>query len=268
MLSGKKGKIIMAIYITGDTHGNNDLNKIYKTQPHLNSDDYMIILGDFGICWDNSYHDRNIKEFRRSLPCQVLFLDGNHENYTLLNSYPVTEKFGGKVHEIDKNIFHLMRGQVYEINGKSFFTMGDAASRDGSDMFMNIIASHVNDYFTHGFGIDYIKLPPYKKARSRIPGKTWWKEEIASPKEIATARKNLAACDNTVDYILTHTPPSLGYAFLGADPKEHPWQGDLIDFLDEIDRTAQFKRRYFGHMHKDFVIDDKHIGLYEYFHTI
>ena len=46
-----------------------------------------------------------------------VFIDGNHENYDRLSAYPVTEWRGGKVHRIADNILHLMRGQVFEIDG-------------------------------------------------------------------------------------------------------------------------------------------------------
>lgn len=63
-------------------------------------------------------------------------MDGNHENFDLINEYPVEEWCGGKVHIIrcDKEgkpkIIHLMRGQVFEIEGKKIFTVGGAYSID------------------------------------------------------------------------------------------------------------------------------------------
>ena len=39
----------------------------------------------------------------------------------------------GKVQRIRPSVIHLMRGQVYEIEGKTFFTMGGGSSHDVSD---------------------------------------------------------------------------------------------------------------------------------------
>ena len=41
------------IYITGDTHGNIDFNRLkdYFKRKHISRDDYLIILGDAGIVW-------------------------------------------------------------------------------------------------------------------------------------------------------------------------------------------------------------------------
>ena len=48
----------------------------------------------------------------------TLFVDGNHENFDRLYDYPVEEWHGGKVHKIRSSVIHLMRGQVFEIDGK------------------------------------------------------------------------------------------------------------------------------------------------------
>lgn len=53
----------------------------------------------------------------------TLFVDGNHENHALLDTFPVEEWHGGKIHRIKPSVIHLMRGQVFEIDGKNIFTM-------------------------------------------------------------------------------------------------------------------------------------------------
>lgn len=63
-------------------------------------------------------------------PFTTLFVDGNHEIFDLLNAYPVENWHGGKIHRIAPSIIHLMRGQLFDIEGKSFFTMGGAESHD------------------------------------------------------------------------------------------------------------------------------------------
>ena len=58
------------------------------------------------------------------LKYNVCFIDGTHENFELLRSYEVSEFKGGKVHHITGNLYHLMRGQVYDFDGVSVFAMG------------------------------------------------------------------------------------------------------------------------------------------------
>lgn len=120
------------IFITGDTHGNIDFAKLKifadKNQ-NLTRNDYMIIAGDFGAVWNKDTLERDLKPYIE-LPLTVLFFDGNHENFEILNSLPIEEWHGGKIHKIKPNIFHLMRGQIFNIEGKMFFTFGGATSID------------------------------------------------------------------------------------------------------------------------------------------
>lgn len=63
----------------------------------------------------------------------TVFVDGNHENFDRLYSYPVKEWNGGKVHEIRPSVLHLMRGEVFTIEDKKFFAFGGASSHDIKD---------------------------------------------------------------------------------------------------------------------------------------
>ena len=58
-------------------------------------------------------------------------MQGNHENYDMIAEYPVEEWHGGKVrHIVRDKVILLERGQVFEIEGKTFFTFGGASSHD------------------------------------------------------------------------------------------------------------------------------------------
>lgn len=84
----KKGKVQM-IYITGDTHGLNDLAPVKKyfddgydpDGRKVTKDDYLIILGDVACCWDGKWHDKKIRKALHELPPTILWLDDNHENF-------------------------------------------------------------------------------------------------------------------------------------------------------------------------------------------
>ena len=78
------------IYITGDTHGEyNDLiNRIRNYSP--TKDDTVIICGDFGFVWDDQRHSFLLAKLT-ALPFNIAFIDGNHEDFNLLNTYPVEE---------------------------------------------------------------------------------------------------------------------------------------------------------------------------------
>ena len=56
---------VKMIYITGDTHGFNDIDKLVfnKTLASLSKDDYLLITGDFAGIWDVGMHDEDILDF-------------------------------------------------------------------------------------------------------------------------------------------------------------------------------------------------------------
>ena len=110
------------IWVTGDTHGD-WIHRVnmdsFPEQREMSKDDYVIILGDFGI-WRDSPQQRWYLNWLEEKHFTTLFIDGNHENYDILDSYPVEEWHGGKVHFIKPSIIHLMRGQVFDIDGLKF----------------------------------------------------------------------------------------------------------------------------------------------------
>ena len=221
------------IWLCGDTHGRNDLYKVedyfesMKGYQKITKEDYLIILGDAGICWDNSFRDEEVLKLYQNLPCTVLWLDGNHENFDAINKYPVSEWHGGKVQFMKEDIIHLMRGQIYEIDGKTFFTFGG------------------------GFSID--------KAW-RIPYISWWPQEMPWEEEYEEGVNNLEQVEYKVDYVLTHTCPSHIARLLV--PKVLPGEEELQLYFEKLAREVEFNKWYFGHWHVDWK-DEKFQGLWE-----
>ena len=78
----------MSIWITGDCHG--DFNRFAtKNFPQLKGmgrDDYVIITGDHGGVWSGEQVDRHKLDWLEDKPFTTLFVDGNHENFDLLNA--------------------------------------------------------------------------------------------------------------------------------------------------------------------------------------
>lgn len=119
------------IYVTGDTHANIDIEKLNTTkfpqQKNLTKDDYLIICGDFGLCWDGSRREMWWQDWLTAKNFTTLWIDGNHENFDMLYEFPLEDKFGGKVRQIAPDIYHLDRGQVLTIDGKKIFCMAAPA---------------------------------------------------------------------------------------------------------------------------------------------
>ena len=188
------------IYITGDCHGDfvrfNKEN--FPEQIELTKDDYVIICGDFGGVWnvdEESKRETWWMEWLEGRPFTTLFVDGNHENFDRLYEYPVEEWHGAKVHKVRPSVIHLMRGQIYQIDGKKIFTFGGASSHDISG---GILEPDDPDYKTKKKVLDQGWLP------YRINHVSWWKQELPSEAEMEEGLKNLSLHGNTVDFIVSH----------------------------------------------------------------
>ena len=97
--------------MTGDTHAGwmERLNTAaFPEQKEMTKDDYVIILGDFGI-WDDSKREKYGLDWLEKKSFTTLFIDGNHENYDMLDAMPEKRWNGGKVHVIRPTVMHLMR---------------------------------------------------------------------------------------------------------------------------------------------------------------
>lgn len=120
------------IYITGDIHAD---PKRFSTdgfpeQKSMTKNDYVIICGDFGLLWDQpqSSREKHTIDWLSQKSFTTLFVDGNHENFDRLNALPIEEWHGGKVHRISDSILHLMRGEMFDLDGISVFAFGGARS--------------------------------------------------------------------------------------------------------------------------------------------
>ena len=80
----------MSVYITGDTHGGFQRfgSKYFPQQKNMGREDYVIVTGDFGGLWDGSPKDQYWLDWLEEKPFTTLFVDGNHENFDLLNALP------------------------------------------------------------------------------------------------------------------------------------------------------------------------------------
>lgn len=216
------------IYITGDVHG--DLNRFSEAflpnESSLIKDDYLIVCGDFGFIFANDDEEKECLDTLAKKPYIILWVDGNHENFDVINEYPAEMWNGGKIHRIRENIIHLMRGQVFTIENKKFFTMGGAYS---IDRYM------------------------------RKKGISWWPQELPSDEEYKEATENLLK-NNDIDYIISHTAPREIIRRMGYYPDAHDME--LTGYLEWIMYEHKFTHWFFGHFHEDKNIDNKFSALY------
>lgn len=221
------------IFMTGDKHGAHDIHDLntenFPEQKGLTKQDYVFVTGDFGLVWNNNKEDRYWQKWLHEKSFTTLWIDGNHENFDLLDTYPVTQWNGGKVHMINDSLIHLMRGQIYTIDGKSFFTFGGALSID--------------------------------KGLRKV-GQSWWEQEIPNQQEMEEGLRNLEKHHWNVDYIVTHDCPTSAYLKMSRFMTLYGITTNLNSYFDNIEAMVQFKHWYYGHYHRDEVVDEKHTLLY------
>lgn len=242
------------IYVTGDIHG--DPARLYDIKGDFTKEDCVIICGDAGLLWRNDSRERRrLARLERELPFTVLWVDGNHENFNAIARYPVTEWHGGKAQLLQPHLIHLMRGQIYRIQGKTFFTMGGAPSHDIQDGILD-----PNDPVFEDL---YWQLRA-SGGMFRVRGVSWWPQEMPSQAEYQEAEANLDKAGWAVDYILTHEAPTsiLPMLYRKAEPN------DLSNFLERVSQRATFQHWWFGHHHTDAVITNQFTAIYEKVHRI
>lgn len=218
------------IFVTGDIHRLIDIRKLtdfFDEHDDLTKDDHLIICGDVGVCWNRSRKDQEVREILSGLPVTVLWIDGNHENFDLIDEYDIEMWNSGKVHFIEEDIIHLTRGQVFNIYGVKIFTFGGAYSQD--------------------------KL-------YRTENVSWWQQEVPNEEEMSEGRYNLERNNNSVDYIITHTAPYEVLAELGMDIADDEYE--FVSYLDSLRCSIDFKEWYFGHLHLDKDVENYH-ALYD-----
>lgn len=124
----------MKIRVFGDWHGNTEfaVNQLKEAAKDKTIDAYVHV-GDFGI-WPDMMNKTFRKAFVNSVERQLslqdrelLFLDGNHEDFRILEDLPKDSLGRGIVSE---HINHLPRGFSWDWDGVKFAALGGAVSVD------------------------------------------------------------------------------------------------------------------------------------------
>lgn len=156
------------IYLISDLHGAT-ADGLEEYVREYRDGDLLIILGDVGLKFENTEENRRFTEYFLSIDKPIAIVEGNHENHAYLNSFPEEELWGGRVNRLTDTIVRLRRGEVFRINGKSFFVMGGCKS----------------------------------SAKWKEMG-LWFDGEMPTSDEINKGYESLNRCGNRIDYILTH----------------------------------------------------------------
>lgn len=242
----------MACYITGDCHA--EFNKFstdrFPKQKELTRDDFVIICGDFGGVWYDCEEERYWLNWLNKKNFTVLFVDGNHENFDRLygDEFDVVDFHGGKAHKIRDNIYHLMRGYVFELSGKKFFTFGGASSHDIDDGVLD-----AKDYPSlKELAKDYNRRT-HAGQMLRINHLSWWKEELPSQEEMDFGEQTLKKQNYEVDYVISHSLPQEVCSLCGY----HNPDTITMYFNKLLQKGLKFTEWHCGHYHRTHRIMSK-----------
>lgn len=242
------------IFITGDCHA--DFHKfstaMFPDQKTMTRDDFVIVCGDFGGVWNDSPEQRYWLDWLGRKSFTILFVDGNHENFDMLYEYPVVDFHGGKAHKIKDNVYHLMRGYVFDLCGKKFFAFGGASSHDISDGIIDPA-----DYETKEQMLEVAKKWYYQHKSYRIKGLSWWPQELPNDEEYDLGRASLSKVGYNVDYVISHCLPQEVASVFSFGT----WEPDKLTayFNQLIEDGLTFNMWYCGHYHAE----EKLMGKFE-----
>ena len=228
------------IILTGDIHG--DISRILNIDDTgMTKEDIVIVLGDFGVLWNDEERVEYVLQALGMKKFRTAFLDGNHENFTMIkNKETIVSWKGGSAGLLLGGVIHLLRGEIYDINGKRIGVCGGANSVD----------------LWH-----------------RTEGISWWREEEITDADIDNFKNNLLRNSNEkgnkIDIMLSHDAPAsiipLVKLFSGVN-------GNKISNsqmqLEKINEVANVDKWYFGHWHINQRIDNKFECLYNSFREL
>lgn len=214
------------ICITGDMHG--DISRFNDSRiKKLKKGDFLIVCGDFGFVWDGSKKEKSILKKIGRKRFYTLFVEGCHENFDLLDSYPEDNFFGGRVNVISGRLMRAKRGSMFKLQGLRFFLFGGGQTKE----------------------IDI-----------RQESKTWWEAELPTSEEVRQGIEALAKNGNETDYIVTHEPPASMKEFLDFEVRQI---SHMHTFFDAVKNDCKFKMWFFGKAHKNKLIPPRYQCLFD-----
>lgn len=264
------------IYITGDCHSN-VIERWSKraTGITFQPEDYKIILGDFGVVWNDDYKKNTLyilNWMNTMSQGKWLAIQGNHDNWDWALSLPIVETEIGPVRQCIyedqtfENIYIIADNCVLNIDGKKCLCMPGAESHDDPDIYFGtdgywhsrLAILHPEDgqyYHVDGEPIEssHLELVQHHKACKRTLGKSWWAQEAVDVDDAKILVQGILDRDEYIDYVFTHDAPGIVLDIMNKrlpnGYKEIKTQGEL--FFDDVRTSLDFGHWYHGHLHMD-----------------
>jgi hypothetical protein len=209
---------VSTIMIAGDWHGNTRwaVHAIHEGCSQLDGETKLILqLGDFGIWCNGHMYLEKLSAALEEEGAELFFIDGNHEDFTLLRKHAKANETPGVPFQIAPRIWYLPRGWRWKWHGRTWLALGGAASVDRA---------------------------------FRTEGHSWFREE-----EITLVQAGLVALAGPADVMITHECPRRVTMHLPLGDPYPGWDLDVSrshqELLDRIIDHVEPSWLFHGHMH-------------------
>lgn len=159
----------MKLMLVGDVHSARWAVTRAMGRAQREEVDRVFFLGDFGYHFSDTFLD-HAQSLAEDTGINVEFLDGNHENFNRLYTFPVVDG----VRKLRDNVWHHPRGTVLDLDGHNVLIMGGASSID---------------------------------RLHRQEGVSWWEQELITGEDIETAEQGVKG--KRITAIFSHEGPVL-----------------------------------------------------------
>jgi len=275
----------MAIYVTGDTHGANQIGSApidgfmprfntrnFPEQGEMTEDDFVVICGDFGGEWepclsslDEPPSERRSLDWLEEKPFTTLFVLGNHENYDRLTGIEDEELLDswlfGRLSDEEKEAFRQgyprkawhggivreVRPSVLMLEPGVFDLNGRRCLAYGGAPSYDVQDGILNpcDYKTREAYKADCRRMRKSGASFRVKGISWWSQEQPDARAEEAATRALEEVGWRVDFIFTHDCAISDRCVLG-----YPGSGTRINqFLEEVKVRTEYRHWFFEHLH-------------------
>ena len=215
-------------FVTGDCHGS--LSKILQFiwRFDLGKESNIVVCGDMGICWDKNQKDYQASIANYERYCNgvnLYWIDGNHENFDIIESWNATEIYNNSEH-----IHYCPRGTILDINGQKALCVGGADSIDKA---------------------------------WRVEGISWWPQEQITEKDIMEITGEYDYIfTHCCPYSIFHSHRGF-LCTHGGELRDITHASEEV--LDKLKDKITFKHWYFGHYHTDIKLTEQFTCLFDDF---
>lgn len=255
----------MAIYVTGDKHGNLLEALSYRRNPELRQlteNDVMVVCGDIALGWtgaDGTY--KYVLDFLTAKPYQIILVRGNHDNTEVIRNHSKLTQGNGRTVELiggtlsnpvygDKvyeNVYWVSDSAIVRICGHKTLLISGASSHDVWNLVM-----------------------PYEKERKRYlrrnhqffreVGVSWWLDEGINTSYLYSLLKYYCNIQEwqtrnkedkwvgDFDFIFSHDcPGEMCHLYARDERRINPTINEVA--LERLRTSLNYKFWIHGHMH-------------------